>query len=134
MKKSFLGIIVATLLMAGCTSTSSGNMLNDNNKSCVEYRKNAEQAFNFGANNFYETYVVPNNYTGARAQLFLIEQGLKGTPLGNFARAYKQKEIFYNKTVSEAKSKGCDVSKYPLSPINAFRKGVKVMKVKNNAD
>ncbi len=135
MKNSlFISTIVAISLMAGCTSTSNSDGFNDNNKSCAEYRKDAEKVFNFGANNFYKTYAVPNNYTGAQAQLFLIEKGLEGTSVGNFAREYKKAETFYNQTVSAAKSKGCDVSKYPLSPVNAFRKGVKILKEKNYAD
>ncbi len=128
----FIGIILATLLMTGCTSTSSTDVLNDNDKSCDSYQKEAGQAFNFGANNFYKTYAVPNDYDGAVAQLFLIEEGLKGTPIGNFAKEYKKAETFYNRTLSVAKSKGCDVSKYPLSPVNAFRKGVSILKEKNN--
>ncbi len=134
MKKSlFISTILAMLLMTGCTSTSSGSTLNDNNKSCAEYRKNAEQAFNFGAHNFYKTYAVSNNFDGAQAQLFLIEKGLEGSSIGSFAREYKKAETFYNQTVSAAKSQGCDVSQYPLSPVNAFRKGVKILKEKNNA-
>ncbi|MDP8052756.1 hypothetical protein QJU23_10070 [Pasteurella atlantica] len=132
MKKSSLSqVIIISVLVAGCTSTLNSTST-DKQTLCKKYEMGVERAFNFGVNNFYKGYVIPNNYKGAVAQLFLIEEGLKGMAVGSFAREYKKVEIFYNKTVAEAKSEGCDISHYPLSPVNAFRKGIQILKKKNN--
>lgn len=100
-------------------------------KSCKEYAETAKNLFNFGASNFYRTYVDPKpDLKGAQGQLFLIEQGLTDQPVGEFATYYKKAEEKYTQNLTNAKKQGCNTSKYPISPVNAFRKGVKVLESK----
>jgi hypothetical protein len=131
---NLLNVAVASLVLFGCVSTGSNikeQSSTTNTSTCEEHEATANKAHNFGARNFYKSYAVPNDLQGARAQLFLIEEGLKGRPIGSFAVNYKAAERSYNQSLSAAKAMNCDTSKYPLSPINAFRKGVKILEEKS---
>lgn len=133
-KNNFVNVAIVSLILAGCASV--GNEKKEQSataktNTCEEHEATVKKAYNFGARNFYNTYGVPKDLLGAQAQLFLIEKGLKGKPIGSFAVNYKAAEQSYNQSLSAAKVMNCDTSKYPLSPINAFRAGVKVLEEKS---
>lgn len=136
-KINLLSITFATLILVSCASTENKNQEQSttiNKSTCEEQEALANSAYNFGANNVYKSYMVPNDFEGARAQLYLIEQGLEGDPIGSFAVNYKAAEESYNQNLSEAKVMGCDTSKYPISPISAFRKGVEILEKNQNKE
>jgi len=122
-----------SLLVGGVSygSTKEKGESGSNEPSCAKYEAAASKAYNFGAHNFHQGYAVNEDFEGARAQLFLIEEGLKGEPVGSFAVNYKSAEEFYEKTLSAAKAEGCDTSEYPISPVAAFRKGVATLEAKS---
>lgn len=132
---NLLNIVIAALFFTGSMSAVSNEKAQETTtkhaSTCEEHEATANKAFNFGARNFYKSYAVPNDLKGAQAQLFLIEDGLSGDPIGSFAENYKVAEQAYNKSLTTAQTMGCDTSKYPLSPVNAFRKGVKVLEEKS---
>lgn len=129
-----LSVAVAFSLLAGCASNGSvkkGGATEVAVGGCEQYEAAVNKAYNFGAHNFYRTYAVSNDLKGARAQLFLIEDGLKGSPYGNFAVNYKAAEEFYVKNITAAKEQGCDTSEYPISPVAVFRKGVAILEARS---
>ena len=131
---TFLNVAVASLTLIGCASTERNGKEKSNTSNvgtCDEHEAIANKSYNFGAMNFYKSYAITNDLQGAQAQLFLIENGLKEKPIGNFAVAYKSAERSYDKNLSSAKVMGCDTSKYPPSPVDAFRKGVKILEEKS---
>lgn len=130
---NLLNMGIVSLVLVGCISTGSNKKEQEsttNTNTCEEHEATANKAHNFGARNFHKSYSIPNDLKGAKAQLFLIEKGLKGKPIGSFAVNYKAAEQSYNQSLSAAKVMGCDTSKYPPSPIDAFRKGVKTLEEK----
>lgn len=127
-----LTTVISVLVLASCSSMETNKEKQNAAKgTCKEYEVTANRAFDFGARNFYRSYAVTNDLKGAQAQLFLIEQGLKETPIGSFAINYKAAEQAYNQSLSKAKAMGCDTSKYPMSPVNAFRRGVRILEEKS---
>lgn len=93
---------------------------------CEAHEKVIRRAHEFGARNFRKTYGQRDDLDGAEAQLFLITE----MKMGNFADNYQAAEKDYDRHFQAARIKGCDTQSYPVSPIEAFRQGVKQLKAK----
>jgi len=111
--------------MAACATSPSSN--GGEKLKCEQHAKIANILNQWGERNFDQTYGKDKDAKNASVQLFLIEQKAPA----NFARSFNQYEAKFLENYGLAKGKHCDVSAYPLSPINEFKAGINKLDAKS---
>jgi hypothetical protein len=110
----FSAFVIATL--SSCATNSNQRKLA--NMTCEEHKVIAISLNDFSAKAFDGGYANAEDPITAMAQLFLIQQKAPG----DYSRKINGADKGYQDNLIVAKRKACDVSNYPISPIQEFEK------------
>jgi hypothetical protein len=90
---------------------------------CIEYEKNMKYSSSYIFKEFKEGYFNSNDFTGAKAQLFLIKNKSESI----FAQNINSAEQFYQSNYKVAKKKKCNVEKYRIFPLKQIETQIEKM-------
>lgn len=93
---------------------------------CQDHEKILSYAYNYVVKEFREAYISKNDYNGAKAQLFLIENNSQTS----FAKNINAAQSAYEKEYELAKKDKCDLKDFKNSPIIYIKQRVELLKTK----
>jgi len=117
-----VSFITLSIVLLGCAldrPSGAGKKL-----TCEEHQSMAIFLNDWAKNNFDEAYGKKKDFDGAIAQFFMI----KNKAPFPYAQLFNRYQAKAQENISLAKKKGCDVSTYPMFPIEQFEVGVDSLK------
>lgn len=125
-------IIISLMVFTGCIvkndkskieniSQYNSSNIQKKQKLCKKHIEVIEYAFFYVIDEFNKGYFLKNDTTGAKAQLFLIENNSKSV----FAQNINQAVGSYNRHYKLAKQQKCDLKKFMISPLNRIKIKIK---------
>jgi len=129
-------IIGLLIILSGCSQKSNIQNVEKDKESivkkqynCVKHIKIMQHALSYVIKEFDRGYFQEKDITGAKAQLFLIENHSQSV----FAQNINKAQTSYDLQYELAKKHNCDLSKFRLSPIEIVKSKIKTLQ-QNNSD
>lgn len=120
MSRYYKPLLIAAICVAALSSCATHPSDSDSGEplTCEQHATVALDLNRWAAGNFDDTYGKTKDARGANVQLILIKQKVSSP----YAASFNRSQDKASQNIASAREKGCDVSSYPLPPIDEFEK------------